>query len=72
MIDDGSVQVVFKNLPYAIGGCVSENEDGSYTIFLNGRWTREQLQNVFEHEINHISLNHFGRKITAAQAESEA
>ena len=33
---------------------VTCNEDGSYTIFLNTRFTQEQLNDAYIHALNHI------------------
>ena len=51
-----NIQVIdFKNTN--IRATHSINEDGSYTIFVNSRFTREQQECSFFHEIDHIKNN---------------
>lgn len=40
---------------------VTSNEDGSYTIFLNSRFTQEQLNDAYIHAIGHIDRNDFNK-----------
>lgn len=44
----------FLDMPYTIHGAVRGNEDGSYTILLNSRDTRERNLKAYQHELGHI------------------
>lgn len=54
--------------------CTVENEDGTYSVYLNGRYTREQWRNKFPHEQAHMENNHFQdeRPIRELEAEADA
>ena len=43
------------DLPLSINGLTTENDDGSYTIFLNSRASSAQQQAAYEHELEHIN-----------------
>lgn len=45
-----------------IAGCVTHNEDDSYTIFLNARLNREQQLESYRHELHHILNGDFYKK----------
>lgn len=48
-------QIQFMNFPSArIKETVSENPDGSYTIFIEASLSREEQQNAFSHAMRHI------------------
>ena len=55
-------QVRLINFP---NGCtkeaVTENEDGSYTIFIESSLTREMQQEAFEHAMRHIIGDDFAK-----------
>ena len=40
---------------------VTENDDGSYTIFIESSLTREMQQEAFEHAMVHILGNDFSK-----------
>ena len=40
---------------------VIENEDGSYTIFIESSLTYERQQKAFQHAMKHIIGNDFGK-----------
>lgn len=40
---------------------VANNEDGSYTIFLNSRFTQEQLADAYIHAMGHIDRDDFNK-----------
>lgn len=40
-------------------GTSTINEDGTYTIFINGRMSIEKQKETFIHELNHIMNNDF-------------
>ena len=45
---------------------VTCNEDGSYTIFLNTRFTQEQLNDAYIHALNHIIRADFDKHTISA------
>ena len=48
---------------------VTENDDGSYTIFLNSRFTQEQLKDAYIHAIGHITRDDFNKHNSADTIE---
>ena len=48
---------------------VANNEDGSYTIFLNSRFTQEQLIDAYVHAIGHIARDDFSKHSPADAIE---
>lgn len=51
---------------------VVENPDGTHTINLNARFTREQLIARAPHEFVHIIKNHFRDERSIEELEAEA
>lgn len=51
---------------------VANNEDGSYTIFLNSRFTQEQLIDAYVHAIGHIARDDFNKHNSADVIEAYA
>ena len=58
------------DLKSSIPSCVTENADGSYTIFINDRTSVESRIEHYEHEIEHILHNDF-EKEDVNEIESE-
>lgn len=46
--------IYYMKMPPKIYACVCENDDGTYTIFLDPRRSREQQLEDYIHEIWHI------------------
>ena len=57
---------------YASDMFVLDNADGTYTIWLNSRFTREQLIARAPHEFRHIIKNHFQDERSIEEIEREA
>ena len=51
-------------------GAVYLNDDGTYDIYLNSRFT--DLTQGYEHEVRHLLLNHFGQEKPIKHIEKEA
>lgn len=51
--------VYFQPMHGSIGGYISVNPDGTFTIVLNERLARERNMKTMEHEINHIMSDDF-------------
>lgn len=63
-----NIQVIdFKNT--IVRATHSLNDDGSYTIFINSRFTKEQQEASFWHEINHIVNNDINDYLEADSIE---
>lgn len=46
--------VYFMPMHGSIGGFVTPNPDGTFSVYLNSRLSRERNVKSLEHEINHI------------------
>lgn len=64
------VEWCFPN--YASDMFVVDNPDGTHTINLNSRFTREQLIARAPHEFRHIIQNHFRDERPIGEIEAEA
>lgn len=65
--------VCFWDFPnYASNMFCSPNDDGTFTICFNSRFTREQLLKDVPHEFRHILLNHFQDDRNVEELEAEA
>lgn len=52
-----SYQVILMDM--TVNEVVTENEDGSYTIFINSRLNYEQQMKAYLHAMKHITGNDF-------------
>ena len=52
-----SYQVILMDM--TVNEVVTENEDGSYTIFINSRLNYEQQMKVYLHAMKHITGDDF-------------
>ena len=59
MIDRIDYQVRFIELGYNVKEAVTQNADGSYTIFIDNRLCKEAQNEAFLHAIKHILDNDF-------------
>ncbi len=48
------INIQFLDMPYKVHGMLRENEDGSFTILLNSRDSRERNLKAYQHEIKHL------------------
>lgn len=64
------VEWCFPN--YASAMFALDNGDGTYTIFLNARFTKERLIQESPHEFRHIIKNHFQDDRPIGELEAEA
>ena len=56
---------------YKFHEAVTENEDGSFTIFLNANLASNQIEAAYRHAMRHIQNNDF-EKTDVQEIESEA
>lgn len=45
--------------PGVIDGCVTPNDDGTFSVYLDANVSREQQLKALGHELNHIERDHF-------------
>ena len=69
-IENADYFIYFMKMPPRIYACVCENEDGTYTIFLDPRRSFDQLLDDWEHELWHIIRDdiHSSRSIYVIEA----
>lgn len=53
--------VYFMPMHGSIGGFVTPNLDGTFSVYLNSRLSRERNVKSLEHEINHIVADDFSK-----------
>lgn len=51
---------------------ITENEDGSYSVFIDPRLNYESQFSEMIHAVKHINRHDFSRETTADQAERQA
>lgn len=69
MIDcDYFVRLV--DLPVSIGGAVTPNNDGTFSIYINSRLSIDRQLKALEHEIDHIKHGDFYSDATIEVCEN--
>lgn len=51
--------------------CVTENEDGSYTVFVDASLSRDEQVEAYYHAVKHITRDDFNSDKSVGQIESE-
>lgn len=51
------IYIYYVDMPYSVTSNVVENEDGSYSIYINSRMSYEKQIEGYEHELKHIMNN---------------
>lgn len=59
-MDDCDFFIHLEDLPLGVGGFVSTNSDGTYTMVLNRNHLYEQQQEDYWHEYMHLACDDFG------------
>ena len=60
------------DLPYGVHGCVSEDADGFYSVYVNAKDSRERQYKALDHERRHIENNDFSLSdVVEAEGEHE-
>ena len=54
------INTVLLPMAYDVKGCSCANEDGSYTVIINSRISREKQIEAYYHELRHIQSGDFG------------
>ncbi len=52
--------------------CVTPNDDGTYSVYANARYTMEQIKKHLPHELIHMEKNHFQDDRCVSELENEA
>lgn len=71
MDTQNDIFVYVLDLPESIRGRVVENEDSTYTIFINAKLSYEMQIHVYQHELKHIKNGDF-EKTDVQQIEAIA
>lgn len=66
------VNCCMADMPTSISAYVVCNSDGSYTIILNARHSRERLIKSYEHEMKHILSGDYEKHLSADLIELTA
>ena len=66
-MDDFFVRIV--DLPTTIGGMVSPNDDGTFSIYINARLSTDQQRKALDHELDHIRNDDFYSSATIEECE---
>ena len=45
--------------PYSVKSCVTPNNDGSFSIYINSKLSQDQKRKALDHEIDHIENDDF-------------
>ncbi len=73
ILENADYFINFVDFPVcSCGGVILLNEDGTYTILLNSRLSRQQNRDSLIHELNHIKNGDFYRDTPIKQIEAEA
>ena len=67
---DGDAFVRLVNLPFGVHGCVTPNDDGTFSIYLNARDSRAKNREAFDHERGHIVRDDFYNDRPIEEVES--
>ena len=54
LIEGADYFIYFTKMPYSIGGYVTPNPDGTFSVYLNERLTHERHMKTTAHERKHI------------------
>lgn len=66
------IQVIVMDFKTTIASeSVTENSDGSYTIFINARMSLERQREAYRHALGHIYNGDFESNKSADQIEAE-
>ena len=58
-IENADYFVRILDLPHGVGGMVTPNDDGTFSVYLNARNSHEKQRHTCDHEIRHIERDDF-------------
>lgn len=62
IVESADYTVRLVSLPDGVHGCVSEDADGYYSVYINAKDSRERQYKALEHEVKkHIVGNDFAK-----------
>ena len=70
MIEEADYFIRLINLPPGVGGIVSPNPDGTYSMYLDARKSRFERIDDYAHELMHIERDDFNNDLTIDEAEA--
>ena len=68
MIEGADFIIRMSDFPYGIHGCVSEDSEGFFNIYINSRDSYHRQRKALAHELRHI-VNHDFAKHDVREAE---
>ena len=73
LIEDADYFVKKVDFPnWCSRACCVENEDGTYTVLVNARYSDEQIREKFPHEVRHMGQAHHQDGRPVAEVEADA
>lgn len=73
MTEDQDYFVRLVDFPnWASPVCVTPNDDGTFSVYANARYTIEQIKKHLPHEMIHMEENHFNDERCTLALEEEA
>ncbi len=70
MMTDGELFIHLVDLPCDLKGACRPNADGTYSIFINARYSTESQRETLHHEIAHIYHRDHQRDLDIALIEA--
>lgn len=67
-----NINVVYMDMPIGCKEAVTPNEDDSYTIFINTRYSQEQRTASYLHALGHIEHEDFNNECSVDTIEAKA
>jgi hypothetical protein len=58
-----------EHLPYCINGCVREDPNGDYNIYINPRLSFDMQQETISHELRHVQSEDFKNYLSIQEVE---
>lgn len=57
--DNSNIYIYYIDMPYSVRSNIVENNDGTYTLYLNNRLSYEDNLEGYKHELDHINYDDF-------------
>lgn len=72
LIENADYFVRMVELPEGVRGATAPNDDGTFSVYLNSRLSREIGSSCLEHELRHIVHDDFSRPQSVEEKERDA
>ncbi len=66
-----TVNTHLLDMPETVSEVVTKNEDGSCSVFLNARMTREKQRESYLHALDHINNEDFDSGLSVQEIEAQ-